>query len=161
MTHDARQAKIKLYGQAHEVLVAALKEFPTEMWQYRPAPDCWTIHEIVIHITDSEANSFGRCRRAIAEPGEAVMAYDEMQWARALDYHARDPQLAVELFRWLRRSSYELIRDQPDEVWSRTIYHPENGIMTLDDWLDVYAAHVPQHVEQMRQVYADWQAARR
>jgi len=39
------------------------------MWQYRPAPDRWTIHEIVVHIADSEANSYIRCRRCLAEKG--------------------------------------------------------------------------------------------
>jgi hypothetical protein len=30
--------------------------------------------------------------------------------------------------------------------------------MTMDDWLDVYARHVPEHIAQMREVYADWKA---
>ena len=34
------------------------------------------------------------------------MAYDEMQWARALNYHSQSVEDAVELFKWLRRASY-------------------------------------------------------
>jgi hypothetical protein len=30
--------------------------------------------------------------------------------------------------------------------------------MTLDDWLAVYASHIPDHIAQMQAVYADWQA---
>ncbi|MCI0395557.1 MAG: DinB family protein [Chloroflexi bacterium] len=158
MTGEERQRKIESYGRAYETLVAALQEFPREIWQFRPAPDRWTIHEIVIHITDSEANSFIRCRRLIAEPGSTVMAYDENQWARGLDYHSRSTEEAVELFRWLRQSSYSLVRSLPEPVWANTIYHPENGQMTMDDWLDTYDRHIPDHVAQMRLVYADWLA---
>ena len=72
MTFEERQRKIESYGSAHRVLVEGLKRFPHEMWQFRPAPDRWTIHEIIIHITDSEANSYIRCRCLIAEPGSIV-----------------------------------------------------------------------------------------
>jgi hypothetical protein len=49
-----------------------------------------------------------------------------------------------------------LVAAQPESVWSHTIRHPENGTMTMDDWLDVYARHVTDHVAQMQAVYEDW-----
>ena len=152
-----RQRKLETYAHADDELRAALARFPREMWQYRPTPDQWTIHEIIIHIADSEANSFARCRRLIAEPGSTVMAYDEMAWARALDYHSQSTDDAVELFRWLRGNSYKLVARQPETVWSHTIEHPENGTMTMDDWLDTYARHVTDHVAQMEAVHAAWE----
>ena len=158
MTPEERKHKIESYGRAHALLREALKEFPREMGPFRPAPDRWTIHEIVVHIADSEANSFARCRKFIAEPGTAVMAYDEMQWAKALRYHEQSTDDALELFKWLRLTSYRLIRSLPDSVWSNTIEHPENGTMAMDDWLDVYARHIPEHIEQMQANYADWKA---
>ncbi len=156
MTSAEREQKIERYGNAISLLIEGLKQFPKEMWQFKPMPDRWSIHETVVHIADSEANSFIRCRRAIAEPGSTVIAYDENQWAKRLSYHQQSTEDAIELFRWLRLLSYKLIKTLPEPVWSHTIQHPENGIMTLDDWLDVYAAHVPEHIEQMKQVYADW-----
>jgi uncharacterized damage-inducible protein DinB len=158
MTPEERRQKIELYGNAHALLAEALKEFPREMRQFRPAPGRWTIHEIVVHIADSEANSFARGRKFIAEPGATVMAYDEMRWSQALRYHEQSADDALELFKWLRLTTHRLIRALPEAVWSNTIYHPENGTMTMDDWLDVYARHVPEHIAQMREVYADWKA---
>ncbi len=158
MIPDARSSKIDSYGDAHAVLAEAVKQFPPEMWQFRPAQDRWTIHEILVHIADSEANSYVRCRRAIAEPGQAVMAYDEMRWAAELRYHDQSPEEALELFKWLRLKSYRLIQALPDSAWSNTIYHPENGTMALDDWLDVYERHIPEHVAQMQANYEAWLA---
>ena len=80
MTDSQRQAKIDSYGKAYNLLIESLERFSREMWQYRPAEDQWSIHEIVVHIADSEANSYVRCRRFLAEPGETLMAYDEMRW---------------------------------------------------------------------------------
>lgn len=153
-----RQEKMALYGRAYELLTAALTRFPREMWQYRSPVDDWTIHEIVVHITDSEANSYVRCRRFMAEPGKTLMAYDENQWAKSLNYHALDVETAVSLFKWLRQSSYELIQTASDDVWQNEAYHPESGQMTLDDWLDTYTRHVPDHIAQMERIYAAWQA---
>ena len=153
-----RQEKMALYGRAHELLTAALAQFPREMWQYRSAVDDWTIHEVIIHITDSEANSYVRCRRFVAEPGEHLMAYDENQWAKVLNYHQLDVDTAVSLFKWLRQSSYELIQTVADDVWQHEAYHSESGQMTFDDWLDTYTNHVPDHIAQMERIYAAWQA---
>jgi hypothetical protein len=156
MNQAERSKKIESYGAAYEKMTAALPQFPREMWQYRAAPDDWTIHEIIVHIADSEANSYARCRRFIAEPGSTVMAYDEMAWARRLNYHAQSPEAALELFKHLRAASHALIKTLPEEVWANTIVHPENGVMTMDDWLDVYDRHVPDHIAQMRGVYEVW-----
>ena len=157
MTPSERSAQIERYGTAHATLAAALERFPQEMWHFKPAPDQWSIHEIVIHITDSEANSYIRCRRLIAEPGETLMAYDENRWARELRYPEQSTDEALELFRWLRQLSYRLIRTLPEEAWGHTAFHPEDGVITLDDWLDTYTRHIPDHIEQMERVYTDWQ----
>lgn len=157
MTPKERAAKIETYAQAHGILIAALDRYPRGMWRFKPAADQWCIHEIVIHITDSEANSYIRCRRLIAEPGEALMAYDENRWAHELGYAEQSTEGALELFRWLRRRSYALIQTLHEETWEHSAYHPEDGVITLEDWLDTYARHVPDHVEQMERVYRAWQ----
>ena len=41
-----------------------------------------------------------------------------------------------------------------------TCYHPENGNMTLDDWLDVYERHVAEHVSYMQENYDAWLSSR-
>ncbi len=149
MTAEERREKIERYGKAYDLLMEFLPSLPPEIWLYKPSPERWSVHEILLHIADSEANSYIRCRRFIAEPGSSVMAYDENRWASSLNYHGQSASAALELFRCLRAASYALIRDLPDEVWSNTIEHPENGTMTFDDWLDTYERHVPVHIEQM------------
>jgi hypothetical protein len=156
MNAHARAHKIVSYGNAHSLLIDALQQFPRGMWHFKPAPDQWSIHEILIHITDSEANGYIRCRKCIAEPRQAVMAYNEHQWAVALHYQDQRIEEALDLFKWLRLRTYQLIQSLPDSIWSHTVEHTENGTMSLDDWLDVYEHHIPQHIEQMKAVYAAW-----
>jgi hypothetical protein len=156
-----RKQKIDSYGAAYEILAAAIRRYPREMWQFRAGSDSWTIHEIIVHIADSEVNSYVRCRRLLAEPESSVLGYDEMRWARELDYHEQKPEDALELFRLLRMLSHRLIENQPAEVWAHAIHHSENGRMTMDDWLDIYERHIPDHITQMSLVYDAWSMSRR
>ncbi|HEX8217612.1 MAG TPA: DinB family protein [Chloroflexia bacterium] len=156
LTVEERARQLEAYGGAYEQLTQALERYPREMWQYKSPLEDWSIHEIVVHITDSEANSYIRCRRLIAEPGEAVASYEETRWATALHYTGQSADDALQLFRWLRHNTYNLIKALPASTWANTIYHPENGTMTMDDWLAVYARHIPDHIDQMDRIHAHW-----
>ena len=156
MRAQARAQKIVSYGNGLTLFVDAVQRLPREAWRFKPAPDQWSIHEIVIHVSDSEANGYIRCRKCIAEPGQVVMGYDERQWAAALRYQDQSAEEALDLFKLLRLRTYNLIRSLPDSVWSHTLQHSENGTMSLDDWLDVYERHIQDHIEQMKGVYAAW-----
>jgi hypothetical protein len=161
MKAEARAQEIVSYGNAHALLVHALQQFPRAVWRFKPAPDQWSIHEIVNHIADSEANSYIRCRKCIAEPGQALMVYDENQWAAGLRYHDQSTAEALDLVKWLRLRTYKLIQSLPDSVWLHTLEHPENGTMSLDDWLDVYERHIPDHIEQRKSTWSrSWASVR-
>ena len=159
MTTEERGLLIDSYGQAYSFLLEALKEFPKKMWQWRPAPDKWSVHEIIVHIADSEVNSYVRCRRFIAEPGSGVYAYDENKWANKLNYHDQNIEEALELFKLLRKMTYDLIKNLDDNTWkTATVDHSDNGIMQFEDWLRIYEEHVPIHIRQMNRNLAAWKA---
>ena len=160
MSPEERESKIESYGRAYETLIAGLRQFPEEMWDFRDEHGCWSIREHLVHIADSEVNSYIRCRRFIAEPGQPLMAYDENGWAASLDYPGQDTQQCLELFRLLRHQTYALIKTLPESAWANACYHPENGDMTLDDWLDVYEAHIPEHLGFMQENYDAWRKTR-
>ena len=157
MTTQERNALIESYGNAFNILIEALKEFPKEMWQWKPAPEKWSIHEIIIHIADSEGNSFVRCRRFIAEPGSGVYGYDQDVWAKKSNYHTQSTDDALELFKWLRKMSYDLIKTMKDETWTSSyVQHSEVGKMTFEEWLKIYEEHIPVHIAQMKRNYTGW-----
>lgn len=157
MTTEERNTLIESYGKAYYVLVEALKDFPQEMWQWKPAPEKWSIHEIIIHITDSEVNSYVRCRRFIAEPGSGVYGYDENKWAKNLDYHSQSIEESLALFKLLRKASFDLIKTVSEETWqTATVQHSENGEVKFEEWLRTYEEHVPVHIKQMKRNLEGW-----
>jgi len=151
-----RKERIKSYSKGYEKLAAGLNEMPEEMRQFKPSPERWSVHEIIIHMADSEVNSYSRARKIISEPGSTIMAYDQDELAVKTEYHRQSIADALELFKWLRKMTYNVIKNLSEETWDNTIYHPENGIMSLDDWLKTYEEHVTIHVNQMKRNLDAW-----
>jgi hypothetical protein len=157
MNIEERNQKIELYGQGFEMLVHILQDIPREMWKFKPAPNEWSVHEVIIHLADSESNAALRARKLIVEPGGTLMGYDQEQWAVTLDYHGQDLEDALDVLRLARKTTYSLLKQQPDEVFDHIVIHPEyNEPYTFDNWLNIYSAHIPGHIEQIMNNYKIW-----
>ncbi|MBA3415069.1 MAG: DinB family protein [Chloroflexia bacterium] len=147
---------IAQYAAGPDLLRAALAEVPVAALQWRPAPDEWSVHEIVIHCGDSETASAHRIRVLIAEPEPVIVGYDQAAWATRLDYHTRSLDLALAAVTAARGSSTELIRTLPPEAWTRAGRHTESGPFTSEDWLRIYGAHLHDHADQIAANISAW-----
>ena len=85
-----------------------------------------------------------------------LVSYDENQWASSLDYHGQSTEEPLGLLKWLRQKSYTVTKALPERVWTHSANHPENGNMTLEDWLDTYDGHILEHIQHMRENYQAW-----
>ena len=157
MQREERNEKIELYGKGYDLLIETLRDLPREMWTFKPAPKEWSVHEVLVHLADSESNAALRARKLIVEPGGTLMGYDQDQWAIELDYHDQSYEDALEIVRLVRKTTYELLKKQADEVFEHSVRHPEyDEPYTFDQWLDIYSAHIPGHIEQIRNNYRIW-----
>ncbi len=159
MNTQERNEKIELYGRGFDLLKATLAEVPQEAMKWKPEPKEWSVHEIIIHIADSETNSALRVRKLIVEPGGTLMGYDQDKWATELNYHDHDLEDALEMTRLARKTTYELLKRQPDEVFTHALVHPEmKEPYTFDKWVDIYSRHILGHIEQIQNNVKLWKA---
>ena len=114
--------------------------------------DGWSARQVIHHVADSEAQSYARLRRLLAEqPDPVIQGYDEAAWARSprLGYETLpiEPPLAV--FSAVRASSLMLLErlTPPDLDLAGT--HNESGPYTVRDWLRIYALHPREHADQL------------
>lgn len=154
--HHTRQQHIELFGRGPALLGDALRGCPKKMWMYRPTPDRWSIHEIILHLADSEANCYVRSRQFIVEPGSDSVEYSASSWASSLGYFHQSTRDAIALITRLRRMTHHLLRFLPDSVWYHTMKLPKDGRMILEQWIEKQASHIPHHAEQIRQNLAEW-----
>ena len=157
MDKQERESKIELYGNGYDMLMETLKDIPSEMWKFKPEPKEWSVHEVLVHLADSESNAALRARKLIVEPGGTLMGYDQDKWAIELDYHNQSYEDALEMLRLVRKTTYELLKKQSDEIFEHTAKHPEyDEPYTFDKWLNIYSAHIPGHIEQIMNNYKLW-----
>jgi DinB superfamily len=156
MNREVRRQQLESFGRSPALLSAALRQFPKKMWLYRPSPDRWSIHEIILHLADSEASAYIRCRRFIAEPESPVLEFDPARWAGTLGYFHQSTREALEIIRRLRRATYQLLVALPESVWEHTVNHPTDGLLNLAGWIEIQERHIPHHIDQIKQNYDTW-----
>jgi hypothetical protein len=128
---------------------------------FKPAPEKWSLRQIVAHVADSEIVAADRFRRLIAEDNPTLMAYDQNAWANNLDYTRRKTSESVETFRRLRAENYELLKGLAPEAFERAGTHSERGPITLRNHLETMAAHADSHARQIRAVREAYKGSRR
>ena len=119
---------------------------------FKPAPDEWSVRQIVAHLADSEQVGCYRLRRVLAEDNPTLEWYDEKAWAEKLDYARRKYSQSLETFRRTRSENYELLKDLSPEDWQRPGVHSQYGPLTLLSLLKKYAEHAEGHARQIRRV---------
>jgi hypothetical protein len=156
MTTQDRAELLDAYRQGPNDLRQALSSFPPQVWAFKPAPDRWSVHELVVHLGDTEVQSHVRIRTIIAEPSAALPNFREYAWSQALDYANQDASLSLQLVSLVREINHRLLRSLEEHLWSNVGIHSIRGPETLETLVRGYADHMRQHIAQMQDNYRTW-----
>ena len=157
-TPAERQEMIRRYEEGPSKLKAALSKVPREARKWRPAPEKWSVHEVICHCADSETNGAGRIRYLVAEQKPLLVGYDQDRWAKDLDYYSAPLEPALAAVEAVRANTAPLLRRLPEKAWSASGRHTEAGTYTAEDWLKTYAEHLEIHARQIERNLEAWRA---
>ncbi len=112
----------------------------------------WTVRQVVHHLADSHLNAFVRMKLILTEDHPTLKPYDQERWADRPDASETpiDPSLLI--LRGLHRRWVELLSGVEEAEWTRGADHPEDGRVTLEGLLRIYARHGANHVGQILQL---------
>jgi uncharacterized damage-inducible protein DinB len=110
---------------------------------YRPGG--WTVRQVVHHVADSHMNAFIRFRLGLTEDNPTIKPYDEKTWAELPDVRHLPVDVSLRLLENLHERLVHLLQSVQPSLFARQIFHPENGPMTLDALLSLYAWHGRHH----------------
>ena len=112
----------------------------------------WTPRQVIHHVADSEAQSYARLRRLIAEPGSLIQGYDEGGWGEnpTLGYTELPIETPIAVFKAVRASSLEIIKRLQPEQLNNSGVHSESGEYSIKTWLETYIKHPVEHAQQIR-----------
>lgn len=143
---------LALEAAAPDTLASLVEGLTTEQLARRPAPDKWSIQELVAHLAEDELVGAYRLRMVLSSPGTALQAFDQDVWARTGRYSERDVRSSLELFRVLRQANLELLRSLTAEEWDMHGVHAERGVESVRDMAMYFAGHDINHFKQIEAI---------
>ena len=118
----------------------------------RPAPEKWSVAEILAHLADAEIVASWRLRAILGAPGTPIQAYDQEAWLAAGQYGKRDARKSLEQFRVLRDANLALYKSLTPQQWKHHGIHA--GEESIERLASMMAGHDINHLEQVTAILA-------
>ena len=115
---------------------------------YRPGG--WTVRQLAHHVADSHMNAYMRVKLALTEETPTVKPYDQDAWVQLADITTVPPDVSLALFESVHARLLPVLRAMSSADFRRRLMHPENGPMTIDDVVSLYAWHGDHHIAHVR-----------
>jgi uncharacterized damage-inducible protein DinB len=145
-----RQGVLGSLAAAPRRLAASIRRTRGPRLRRRPAPREWSVVEVLAHLLDAEVTLGFRVRKAAAEPGGVLVAWDQDKWAAGLHHRRADPRATLGAFTALRADTVALIRRLSPAQRRAPGRHPEYGRLRVDQILAHWAEHDLNHLQQIQ-----------
>jgi hypothetical protein len=136
-------------------LARLINGVPLSRLRKRPAPDKWSVSEILAHLADTEIVGSFRMRLILGAPGTPVVGFDQDSWVTSGHYDKRNPRQSVEQFRTLREANLALLKSLTPDQWNHHGVHSERGVETIDRIAHMFAGHDLNHLQQIEHILAN------
>ncbi|MDQ1470588.1 MAG: hypothetical protein QOJ99_2068 [Bryobacterales bacterium] len=119
----------------------------------KPAPDRWSIAEVLEHLSHVEGHMFRiRLDQILSFDNPVLDPYDEKEFEAAGAYSGNDPEESFAHWEEQREAAVEMIRMLDPTRLRRTARHPEFGVITLENMLNSWVCHDLGHVRQIAEL---------
>jgi hypothetical protein len=146
------QEPLKVQAATAKKIEKLLKRVPPAKLRKRPAPDKWSITEIVTHLADTEMVGGYRMRMILATPGTPIAAFDQDVWVTSGHYDKRNARKSLEHFRALREANLALLKTLTPEQWKHHGIHAERGQESIEHMVRMFAGHDINHTKQIERI---------
>jgi hypothetical protein len=146
------QDAIKLQSATARKLDRLIKGVSSARLRKRPAPDKWSVAEILVHLVDAEIVVGWRMRSILGSPGTPIQAFDQNAWVTAGHYEKRDPRKALEQHRVVREANLDLLKSLTPDQWKQFGMHSERGQESIEHIVRMMAGHDVNHIQQIERI---------
>jgi hypothetical protein len=146
VTPGKRTAFIRQIAETPAALRSAVKGLTDAQFDLPYRPGGWSVRQVVHHVPDSHLNAYIRFKWTLTEQNPTIKPYDQDAWATLADTRLTPIGVSLDLLEAVHTRWVMLLESLKAEDWVRPLIHPENGPMTLDRLLQMYAWHGRHHV---------------
>lgn len=119
----------------------------------RPAPDKWSVQEILAHLEDIEQPGFRARMQAIVEQDRPLLAsFDQERRAVEQGYNRKDPRRTLASFAKQRKANLRWLRKLTPAQLARKGVHEKVSEMSAGEFLHEWAFHDLGHLKQILEV---------
>ena len=173
MSTEDRAKIIKMLGESQTETLDAIKGLTDEQWNYKPAPEKWSVGEVAEHIWLAEGLLFGAMENALKAPvnpqwEELTKGKDERvvsiltnrsgkaQAPETIKPTGKTRAEIMEGLQAVRAKTMKFAQETQAEMKSHTTEHPFKVFGTLNamQWLIYIPAHNLRHNQQIAEVKA-------
>ena len=148
MTPEERREHIEAIRVLPDLLEEAVAGIPHDQLDLSYREGGWTRRQVIHHIADSHLNGYTRMKLTLTEDRPMLKPYNQDAWAALADSTSPlEPTLA--LIRGLHGRWVVFLEHVREEEWGRIADHPEDGDLTLEELLHIYAWHGRHHIKQI------------
>src|SRR5271167_2836552 len=148
------QQPLKVQAATAKKLERLIKGVPVSKLRKRPAPDKWSVAEILAHLADTEIVGGFRRRMMLGAPGTPIAGFNQDTCVTSGHYDKRDPRKSVEQFRVVREANLALLKSLTPEQWKHHGVHSERGVETVEHIVRMFAGHDLNHIQQIERILA-------
>jgi hypothetical protein len=150
-------AFITQFSHNAEVIKRLVSDTGEEQARWKPAPDEWSILEVVNHLYDEEREDFRqRLDLLLHRPGQGWPGIDPEGWVVERKYNQRDLATSLDNFLAERRASLDWLKSLNAPNWEQVYHHPVAGDMSARNLLASWLAHDWLHLRQLVQLQWQW-----
>jgi len=151
------ETKLKKYldtvEKSPKQIAAAVSGLPERVLRYKPAPDKWSIHEILGHLADVEIVYAYRLRQILADKKPVIAPMDQDDWTRNLGHLETPPAELIALYGLNRHANLRLLQRLKPGDLEKSAYHPETKQdFSVAQLIERMAKHGASHLEQIERL---------
>jgi uncharacterized damage-inducible protein DinB len=137
-----------------QVFASLLDGISDEQARWKPAPDKWSMLEVVNHLYDEERDDFRtRLDLTLHDPKRPWLPTDPPGWVIEREYNKRDPAESLRNFVQERDRTIEWLRTLPSPDWTSSHLHPSGFTLSAGDLLASWLAHDLLHIRQLARLH--------
>jgi len=144
---------IDRFSKNRDVFIALVREVDQEQVRWKPAPDKWSILEVVNHLYDEEREDFRqRLELVLADPTQTWPSIDPRGWVTSRNYMGRELSESFDNFLAEREKSLSWLRQLSSPNWDNS-KQGANGLLSAGDLLASWLAHDFLHIRQITRLH--------
>jgi hypothetical protein len=142
---------LDLLAASPHILRGLMCEISQEDAKWKPAPDRFSIAEVLAHLSHTEGHCYRmRVDRILAEDAPEIEPDDAKFHLER--YRGADPEDEFDHFEEQRETNVEFLRDLAPGAGARRAIHKEAGEITLAEMLNEWALHDLGHIRQIAEL---------